>query len=122
MLRREGSMLKFPGSVFTREGTGPRREGSPWTGLWAVVMKEMADHLSSVEHIEPRALARHLDDAGNTSEDSLDVFAYGLHADAVRSTDHFLRQTFDRPFQDHLAEPEEPDPVTDRLHLVQQMR
>lgn len=48
MLRREGSMLKFPGSVFSREGTGPRREGSPWTGLWAVVMKEMADHLSSV--------------------------------------------------------------------------
>lgn len=25
-----------------------RREGSPWTGLWAVVLKEMADHLSSV--------------------------------------------------------------------------
>ncbi|MGH2404736.1 MAG: ABC transporter permease [bacterium] len=25
-----------------------RREGSPWTGLWAVVMKEMADHLSSI--------------------------------------------------------------------------
>lgn len=25
-----------------------RREGSPWTGLWAVVMKELADHLSSV--------------------------------------------------------------------------
>ncbi len=24
-----------------------RREGSPWTGLWAVVGKEMADHLSS---------------------------------------------------------------------------
>ncbi len=24
------------------------REGSPWTGLWAVVFKEMADHLSSV--------------------------------------------------------------------------
>ncbi len=24
-----------------------RREGSPWTGLWAVVLKEMADHLSS---------------------------------------------------------------------------
>lgn len=23
------------------------REGSPWTGLWSVVMKEMADHLSS---------------------------------------------------------------------------
>lgn len=25
-----------------------RREGSPWTGLWAVVAKEMADHLTSV--------------------------------------------------------------------------
>lgn len=25
----------------------PRREGSPWTGLWAVFFKEMADHLSS---------------------------------------------------------------------------
>ncbi len=24
------------------------REGSPWTGVWAVVAKEMADHLSSV--------------------------------------------------------------------------
>lgn len=24
-----------------------RREGSPWTGLWVVVAKEMADHLSS---------------------------------------------------------------------------
>lgn len=23
------------------------REGSPWTGIWSVVMKEMADHLSS---------------------------------------------------------------------------
>jgi ABC-2 type transport system permease protein len=28
---------------------GPRgREGSPWTGLWAIVAKEMADHLTSV--------------------------------------------------------------------------
>jgi len=26
----------------------PTREGSPWTGLWAVVAKEMADHLTSV--------------------------------------------------------------------------
>lgn len=26
----------------------PRREGSPWVGLWAVVAKEMADHLTSV--------------------------------------------------------------------------
>jgi ABC-2 type transport system permease protein len=25
----------------------PAREGSPWTGLWAVVAKEMADHLTS---------------------------------------------------------------------------
>lgn len=25
-----------------------KREGSPWTGLWAVVLKEYADHLSSV--------------------------------------------------------------------------
>ncbi|RME81549.1 MAG: hypothetical protein D6775_13315, partial [Caldilineae bacterium] len=24
-----------------------KREGSPWTGLWAVVAKEMADHLTS---------------------------------------------------------------------------
>jgi ABC-2 type transport system permease protein len=24
------------------------REGSPWTGLWAVVAKEMADNLTSV--------------------------------------------------------------------------
>lgn len=24
-----------------------RREGSPWTGIWSVVLKEMADHLSS---------------------------------------------------------------------------
>jgi len=31
------------------ERTGRRegREGSPWTGLWAVVAKEMADHLTS---------------------------------------------------------------------------
>ncbi len=27
---------------------GPRREGSPWTGLWAVSFKELADHLASV--------------------------------------------------------------------------
>jgi ABC-2 type transport system permease protein len=32
--------------MMKREGT-TRRAGSPWTGLWAVVMKEMADHLSS---------------------------------------------------------------------------
>ncbi|MEZ4862393.1 MAG: ABC transporter permease [Caldilineaceae bacterium] len=27
---------------------GAYREGSPWTGLWAVVTKDMADHLTSV--------------------------------------------------------------------------
>jgi ABC-2 type transport system permease protein len=27
------------------------REGSPWTGLWAVVAKEMADHLSSMRMV-----------------------------------------------------------------------
>jgi len=26
----------------------PSREGSPWTGLWVVVAKEMADHMTSV--------------------------------------------------------------------------
>ena len=26
----------------------PQREGSPWTGVWTVVMKETADHLTSV--------------------------------------------------------------------------
>ena len=26
----------------------PSREGSPWTGLWVVVTKEMADHMTSV--------------------------------------------------------------------------
>src|SRR5512134_285070 len=25
----------------------PTREGSPWTGMWSVILKEMADHLSS---------------------------------------------------------------------------
>ncbi len=30
-----------------RPSTERKREGSPWTGLWAVVGKEMADHLSS---------------------------------------------------------------------------
>ena len=29
-------------------GRDQLREGSPWTGLWAVVTKEMADHLTSV--------------------------------------------------------------------------
>ncbi len=31
----------------TRNFALSRREGSPWTGLWAVVGKEMADHLTS---------------------------------------------------------------------------
>jgi ABC-2 type transport system permease protein len=34
--------------VKPREVKTGRRKGSPWTGLWAVVSKEMADHLSSV--------------------------------------------------------------------------
>ncbi len=34
---------RLPGAPVIRE-----REGSPWTGLWAVVTKEMADHLTSV--------------------------------------------------------------------------
>lgn len=34
---------RLPGTATSRE-----REGSPWTGLWAVVTKEMADHLTSV--------------------------------------------------------------------------
>ncbi len=33
---------------WTRASGRYRREGSPWTGLWAVVAKEMADHLTSV--------------------------------------------------------------------------
>jgi ABC-2 type transport system permease protein len=36
-------------SLQRRWARGDRgREGSPWTGLWAVVTKEMADHLTSV--------------------------------------------------------------------------
>lgn len=31
----------------TRTVTNRTREGSPWTGIWSVVLKEMADHLSS---------------------------------------------------------------------------
>ncbi len=31
----------------TAETRPRRREGSPWTGLWAVVFKDMADHLTS---------------------------------------------------------------------------
>jgi len=34
------------GKIETSLSTAPR-EGSPWTGLWSVVLKEMADHLSS---------------------------------------------------------------------------
>lgn len=29
----------------------PAKEGSPWTGMWSVVVKEMADHLSSTRMI-----------------------------------------------------------------------
>jgi ABC-2 type transport system permease protein len=32
------------------------REGSPWTGLWAVVFKEMADHLTSARMLILQAL------------------------------------------------------------------
>ena len=35
-------------STIKRDEAPIQREGSPWTGVWAVVMKEMADHLSSV--------------------------------------------------------------------------
>ncbi len=39
-----------PQVIYTRkrlpESTARQREGSPWTGLWAVVGKEMADHLT----------------------------------------------------------------------------
>ncbi|MDT8896864.1 MAG: ABC transporter permease [Thermanaerothrix sp.] len=34
-------------SVLERVEAQSMREGSPWTGLWAVVAKEMADHLTS---------------------------------------------------------------------------
>lgn len=34
-------------SVLERAEVPRLREGSPWTGLWAVVAKEMADHLTS---------------------------------------------------------------------------
>ncbi len=33
------------------KATRPDREGSPWKGMWAVVAKEMADHLSSARMI-----------------------------------------------------------------------
>lgn len=35
----------------TNPAARPLREGSPWKGLWAVVAKEMADHLSSARMI-----------------------------------------------------------------------
>nr|HID12680.1 ABC transporter permease [Anaerolineae bacterium] len=35
-------------SQVKRTGREPSREGSPWTGLWVVVTKEMADHMTSV--------------------------------------------------------------------------
>jgi ABC-2 type transport system permease protein len=42
------SQLKQPNREHTSPAGGKRvREGSPWTGLWAVVGKEMADHLTS---------------------------------------------------------------------------
>jgi len=40
--------LPQPAKTENRTATAPRaREGSPWTGIWSVVLKEMADHLSS---------------------------------------------------------------------------
>lgn len=45
-------MLTQPESIASPAETSlpaaPPREGSPWTGLWAVVAKEMADQLTSV--------------------------------------------------------------------------
>ncbi len=35
-------------SQIERTDREPVREGSPWTGLWVVVTKEMADHMTSV--------------------------------------------------------------------------
>ncbi len=40
--------LQRPAKTSNRKAAVQRsREGSPWTGIWSVVMKEMADHLSS---------------------------------------------------------------------------
>lgn len=40
--------LQRPTKPEEQEGATKRvREGSPWTGMWAVILKEMADHLSS---------------------------------------------------------------------------
>ncbi len=38
----------MPGATELNHVAPRRREGSPWVGLWAVVAKEMADHLTSV--------------------------------------------------------------------------
>ncbi|HHY58079.1 MAG TPA: ABC transporter permease [Chloroflexi bacterium] len=40
--------LELPSQSAPVETSTRGRRGSPWTGLWAVVGKEMADHLSSV--------------------------------------------------------------------------
>lgn len=37
-----------PSPVAAAGAATPRREGSPWTGLWAVTLKELADHLTSI--------------------------------------------------------------------------
>lgn len=39
---------KVQTTIAQSAGQARKRKGSPWTGLWAVVAKEMADHLSSV--------------------------------------------------------------------------
>lgn len=40
--------LELPSQPAPAQASTRGRRGSPWTGLWAVVGKEMADHLSSV--------------------------------------------------------------------------
>ncbi|PMP84552.1 MAG: ABC transporter permease, partial [Roseiflexus castenholzii] len=45
-------MLRQPESL----PLGRQREGSPWTGLWAVVAKEMADYLTSARMLILEAL------------------------------------------------------------------
>ncbi len=37
-----------PSPVAAAGASTPKREGSPWTGLWAVTLKELADHLTSI--------------------------------------------------------------------------
>src|SRR5690606_501639 len=48
---RRWNMASAPEVAVTETSTAEtrprRREGSPWTGLWAVVFKDMADHLTS---------------------------------------------------------------------------